>query len=171
MEKLSDAEAGRLFRALLKYSMTGKVEELRGQEETVFPAMQFFIDRDKQKYEDTCKKNRSSVMSRYEQPTTEYERRQTNTTAYESYQSKSKSKSKSKSECTNSAIERSSPKSATPYREIIDAYNSICLSLPRIIKLTDQRKRAISARYQDVGCSLDEMRSVFQQVESSDFLT
>lgn len=56
LEQLNDAEVGRLFRALLIYSETGAVPELRGNEKFVFPMMRDQIDRDTDKYNAFCKK-------------------------------------------------------------------------------------------------------------------
>ena len=60
IEPLNDAERGRLFTALLKYSSTGTAPELRGNERFVFPMMKEQIDRDAEKYEAKCAKNRES---------------------------------------------------------------------------------------------------------------
>ena len=54
IEPLNDAERGRLFTALLIYSSTGEVPDLRGNERFVFPQMKWQIDRDKGGYNDFC---------------------------------------------------------------------------------------------------------------------
>lgn len=54
IEPLNDAERGRLFTALLIYSSTGEVPDLRGNERFVFPQMKWQIDRDKGSYNDFC---------------------------------------------------------------------------------------------------------------------
>ena len=55
------------------------------------------------------------------------------------------------------------------HQQIIDLYNGICLSLPKVMKLSDARKKAISARLNTY--SLDELRKVFTMAEESDFLS
>ena len=65
IEPLNDAERGRLFTACLEYSMTGKAPELRGNERFIFPSWQSQMDRDKEKYEDTCKKRSKSAKLRW----------------------------------------------------------------------------------------------------------
>ena len=55
-----------------------------------------------------------------------------------------------------------------PYQEVIDAYHEECPSLPRVMKLTDTRKKHIKARLDQH--SVDEMREVFKRVQKSDFL-
>lgn len=56
MEPLNDAERGRLFTACLKYSMTGEVPQLSGNERFVFPSLKGQIDRDVEKYEEFTRK-------------------------------------------------------------------------------------------------------------------
>lgn len=57
LEKLSDEEMGRLFRALLIYSSTGEQIDLIGMESLAFDFISFDIDRAKKSYEEKCLKN------------------------------------------------------------------------------------------------------------------
>ena len=66
MEPLNDAERGRLFTACLQYSMTGEAPELRGNERFIFPSMAAQIDRDKEKYEEKCKKQSERAKKRWD---------------------------------------------------------------------------------------------------------
>lgn len=84
---LSDGELGRLFRALLEYSASGKVPELNGRESVAFDFMSENIDRDAESYKDTCNRNRENISKRYE-------RIRANTTVYETYQEKEEEKEK-----------------------------------------------------------------------------
>ena len=52
MELLTDAEFGRLCRALLKYSSTGEMEELSGGERVLFPRVKMQEDRFQASYEE-----------------------------------------------------------------------------------------------------------------------
>lgn len=54
LEPLCDAERGRLFTALLQYSISGDTQALKGNERYVFPFMRSQIDRDKAAYEEKC---------------------------------------------------------------------------------------------------------------------
>jgi hypothetical protein len=65
MTPLSDEESGRLFRACLVYSKTGSITELSGNERYVFPSIKSQIDRDNEKYQKRCDKNRQNVLQRY----------------------------------------------------------------------------------------------------------
>lgn len=52
--------------------------------------------------------------------------------------------------------------------EVLVAYNSICKSLPSARTLSDKRMRAIKARLNTY--SFDDIKSIFQKAEDSDFL-
>lgn len=56
LAKLSDQEVGRLFRALLEYSETGKTQELTGRESVAFDFITDDIDRAKKNYMEKCEK-------------------------------------------------------------------------------------------------------------------
>lgn len=60
MKQLSDAEVGRLFRAMLKYSETGELDALYGNERFVADTIVAQIDRDKQQYAKKCAVNREN---------------------------------------------------------------------------------------------------------------
>lgn len=60
------------------------------------------------------------------------------------------------------------PKKKINYQEIIDKYNSVCKSLPKVMKLSDARRKAINARLDKF--SLEEIISVFEKAEQSNFL-
>ena len=58
MKRLSDAECGRLFKALLEYSSAGEVSiKLQGREEVLFDVYSDQINRDIEAYEEMCRKN------------------------------------------------------------------------------------------------------------------
>lgn len=54
------------------------------------------------------------------------------------------------------------------YQEIVDKYNSICLSLSKVKKINNARKKAINARLKMY--TLEEVISVFEIAEASNFL-
>ena len=64
--------------------------------------------------------------------------------------------------------EKSETKTKINYQEIVDKYNSICKSLPKVIKLSDARKKAIKARLNIY--SLEEIETVFKKAEQSNYL-
>lgn len=54
------------------------------------------------------------------------------------------------------------------YIDISDLYNSICVSYPRLSKLSDSRKKAINARLNLY--KLEDFKKLFELAEKSDFL-
>lgn len=55
------------------------------------------------------------------------------------------------------------------YQEIIKAYNDICISLPAVNKLSDNRKKAIKARINS-GYTVEDLIKCFEKAEKSSFL-
>lgn len=60
VQALGDAERGRLFTAMLEYSLTGATGHLSGNERFIFPMVKAQIDRDKEKYDAKCSRNREN---------------------------------------------------------------------------------------------------------------
>lgn len=54
------------------------------------------------------------------------------------------------------------------YINIVNMYNDICISFPRVTKLSDGRRKAIKARLRIY--TIDDFRKVFELAEESDFL-
>jgi hypothetical protein len=54
------------------------------------------------------------------------------------------------------------------YEAVVKMYHDICKSLPKVIKLTDKRKRAIKARLKNY--TLDDIKKAFEIAEQSEFL-
>ena len=54
------------------------------------------------------------------------------------------------------------------YTEIVKKYNSICVSLQSVRKISEARKKSINARLQMY--TMDEIITVFEKAEASDFL-
>ena len=64
MRKLSDAECGRLFRALLLYSSGEQPDNLQGREELLFDVFAQQIDRDAKRYQQKCETNKANGSGR-----------------------------------------------------------------------------------------------------------
>lgn len=67
---------------------------------------------------------------------------------------------------SSTSVDRQQP---FDYQSVVDCFNSVCVSLPRVQKLTDKRRKAIRS----AAALLDDMtfEEVFGIVERSDFLT
>ena len=62
------------------------------------------------------------------------------------------------------------PRPTVDYAHIVDLFNSICTSLPKVQSITDRRKKAIRSVSQAVA-DFGSWDKLFQTVEQSDFLT
>ena len=65
--------------------------------------------------------------------------------------------------------EKEGDKEKIDYLTIINMYNATCVSLPRVVKLNDGRKRAIRARVNE-GYTLNDFQTLFENAEGSPFL-
>ena len=66
IEGLTDTEAGRLLRAMLKYADTGEELNLRGAERILWPVAKKGIDNQRDKYAHICEVNKQNITNRYE---------------------------------------------------------------------------------------------------------
>lgn len=60
IEPLNDSERGRLFTAMLEYSITGEAPVLKGNERFIFPTMKENLDREIKSYRDSVEINRAN---------------------------------------------------------------------------------------------------------------
>lgn len=127
---LSDGELGRLFRALLEYSASGKVPELNGRESVAFDFMSANIDRDAESYKDTCNRNRENISKRYE-------RIRANTTVYETYQEKEEEKEELLKKDISNEISKKSTRQKKFVPPTVEEVASYCLD----------RKNKVDAAY------------------------
>ena len=56
-----------------------------------------------------------------------------------------------------------------PYEEIVELFNTICVSFPKVKEVTNGRRKAIGARWLEVG-SLEACREIFKATEASPFM-
>lgn len=68
------------------------------------------------------------------------------------------------------SISPKTEKSKVPYEEIKNLYHEICVSYPKVIKLSDTRKTTIKARYQEYKGDIDFFKTLFTKAETSEFL-
>lgn len=64
-ESLSDAEVGQVFRKILKYVKGETLPKLEKHLELVFSFIRVDLDKNIQKYEETCKKRKEAIHSRW----------------------------------------------------------------------------------------------------------
>ena len=54
----------------------------------------------------------------------------------------------------------------TPFRQIVDMYHEICKSYPVLRKISENRKKAIAARWKEYGQDLNAFRELFEKAEA-----
>lgn len=59
-------------------------------------------------------------------------------------------------------------KDAETVKKIVSLFNDVCISLPRVTKLSESRKKTLKARLKNY--TLDDFKRLFEKAESSDFL-
>lgn len=66
-------------------------------------------------------------------------------------------------------IKKDIKKDKCNFQQVIDLYNEVCISLPKVTKLSDSRKKAIKARLNSY--TIEDLRTIFSMAEESDFLS
>lgn len=66
LEALGDADKGKLFEAMVRYSATGEVVELPKSLQLAFITVKTTIDRNAKNYEVTCQRNRDNAFKRWQ---------------------------------------------------------------------------------------------------------
>ena len=83
-DELTDEQLGKLFRGMLDYFTSGKAPKFTGVLKFAFIPIKQQMDRDSEKYDTKCKKNRDNIQSywnKVKSDTNEYERIRTYTNA------------------------------------------------------------------------------------------
>lgn len=86
LNELTDEQVAKLFRGMVSYFNTGKDPKFNGLMKMVFIPIRQQMDRDTDKYEKKCQKNKESIQKYWDKvkaDTNEYERIRTNTNVYE----------------------------------------------------------------------------------------
>ena len=159
--RLSDDEAGKLFKSLFPYGR----ERIKPDFESspalamAFDVLALAIDRNDEKYERRCEKNRENgrkgglaKASKYKQSPPSAKQGLANLADRDKDRDR----------------ERDIGRDSIDYQQIADLYNETCVSFPRLTKLSDSRKKAIRARLKQY--SVDDFQRMFELAESSDFL-
>lgn len=70
---------------------------------------------------------------------------------------------------TSKEVQAISSSLTIPYHTIQDNFNSVCRSYPRLVKMSEKRKKAIRARMK-TGYTLEDFKKLFEIAEESEFL-
>jgi hypothetical protein len=194
---LTDAERGKLLMALLEYGKNGTQPQLEGAALMAFSFIKAQKDRDAAKYAETVKK-RSEAGKKGGRPqkkdkeseAEESNRKQTKANAFNEKQNKAKkadtvtdtdtdTDTVTVTDIKNNKPPKGGtsfddvpppPSDQTPYKAIVAMYHEICTSYSKLRNVSDNRKKAIAARWKEYGHDLDTFRELFELAEASPFL-
>jgi hypothetical protein len=160
----SNAEKGELLDAIFQYQISGAISDTLSDKVKI--AFEFFrvqMDLDFDKYSAKCAKNKEVAEKRWKN-TNECERIRTN--ANDTDKDKEKDKDKDKEKEKENVKEKE--KVDIDFARMLQYWNDHCGNMPKIIKLSDKRKAAITARYKEHG--KDGILKAIQKSETSDFM-
>lgn len=198
VEKLTDEQAGVLFKAILKYNKGIELPEMDQATDIAFSNIQDYMDENFETYQEKCSVNRKNgakggrpkgFTNNHSDNLDELEKPK-KPNGFSENPKKHKAKAKAKADI-DADIDYVVPDGTTiedspdgeslsaeptvnapdkvPYQEIVNLYNSICVSLPRVREVSDSRRKAIRSRYRKYG--MDDIEKVFRATEASDFLS
>lgn len=186
---LNDEERGRLLMALFDYGETGTVPELDGATRMAFSFIRAQMDRDADKWEQTRQARAragqqgglKSGQSRRAaaDPRKQDEADEANAPGASSDEAE---ESPGSVTVTGTVTETGTgeetdppvpPKGASsapiPYEKIMQLYNTICTSLPKIKIIDGQRRKAVAARWRTYQ-SIEPFVDLFRKAEASTFM-
>lgn len=123
-----------------------------------------------EKKDEKRRKAQAAARARWGNDETENDECDENADAMQTHSDRNANKRKESKEVKIRDIGQEAPSDIPPYEEIVNLYHELCPSLPRIRKLTKDRKSSIRARWKEYG-SIDAFREVFSKAEASQFLS
>lgn len=151
-------QKGQLLDAIFAHA-SGEEVALTGVVEMAYSFIAAQMDRDNENYELVCEKRRESGAKGGLAKASKTKQKLANA-------SKS-SKTKDIDKDIDIDIDKDIDKGIN-YQLIADMYNDICISFPKVTKLSETRKKAIKARLKKY--SLEDLKRAFEMAEQSDFL-
>ena len=200
IEGLTDEQLGQLTRALFVYARDGEVIKLEPVVRMAFVVIKDKIDRNQQKYQKKCERNRENIRKRWNKSNTndtkENERIPNDTSVYERipndttlylYDSDSDSDSDVSKETDNNipskeGLSISENPKVDPYRRCakidfaaIKAYwntkhDQSGSAMRRLTLMSDQRKSNVRARIREYGGDVQKVYKAIDKAMASDFM-
>lgn len=161
LDQLTDEESGKLIKAIFKYQSSGVTPDFSKNPALAmgFSVFKMSLDRDSEKYQERCEKNRANgkkggianVTNRYQTGA--------NASKRVANQADNGNDSDNGNDIDNGRIN---------YKEVVETFNTICVSYPKVKSLSEARKKAIQARLRTY--SMDDLKRAFEAMEQSEFL-
>lgn len=173
LDNLSDEDLASLVRALYRYQATGEEPELNPIIGLLFRLFKKDIDKNNAQYEAQCQRNRENGRSggrprkKPEEPT----KTDKNPVGFSETQSNPENPDNDKDndrDIDNDIKEKNISKKKSA-ENVISLYNKICVSLPKVMKVTDSRIKTVNARLKDTG--IEDIQRCFAKAQDSSFLT
>lgn len=156
IDSLPEEQQAVAYKAIIEYGLHGKEPEPGNMGYTLWLAFRKQIDKNQKRYENSLKGGRKKSKSETK------DKPKDNQTETEQEPNENQNETKKEEvEVTE--------KQNIPYQEIVDLYNSVCVSLPKVRGVSDSRRNAIRSRYKTYG--MDGIKKVFESAEESDFLS
>lgn len=157
---LEPEPAYELLMAIEKYHKEQAVELNNPLLIPSFMMIKAMMDEDNASYQETCEKRKKVAADAWE----ERKKKSANdANASKSIQNDANAENEEPVEVVNDDSHR------VPYQDVVNMYHEICVSLPTVRAVSDSRRKLIRSRYNQYG--IDEIRTVFEKAEASDFLT
>lgn len=181
LELLSDAERGQLFTAMLDFAETGTTPTLDGMPRMAFSFIKAQMERDTEKYNSKCERNRENGAKggrpakpkpggeNPEKPKTTERFSEKPKKADDDNEDDNDNDDEDDIRDTNMSSD-DDKRGTMEYGKVMEAFNEICPSLPKVRSITTGRRKAIKA----AAKLLDDtggFPALFHKVEASDFLT
>lgn len=178
MEKLTDAEIGRLFIGILEYARSGVEPEFSGREEILFPVFKAQMARDEKqtkanqtngskggrpKKEET-ENNPTEPIETENNPSEPIETEKTEPKPNKKKEIRNKKKEKEEEYISSS----SSPACAGEAEEVVNVWNTLGLNKVTAVKAGSKRQIMLSARIREYG--LDRVLEAVEKVRQSNYL-
>lgn len=168
--RLSDDEAGKLFKSLFPY-VREKIKPDFDKNPALamaFDILSMTIDRDNEKYEKRCEANRENGRKGGRPKKNQTDRKESEKTERLELKPQKADIDKDIDKDMDRDIDKDIGRDSINYQQIADMYNDTCVSFPRLTKLSDSRKKAIKARLKHY--SIEDFRKLFTMAEESSFL-
>ena len=161
LDQLTDEESGKLIKAIFKYQSSGVTPDFSKNPALAmgFSVFKMSLDRDSEKYQKRCEKNRANGKKGGIANATNRYQTGANASKRVANQADNGNDSDNGNDIDNGRIN---------YKEVVETVNTICVSYPKVKSLSEARKKAIQARLRTY--SMDDLKRAFEAMEQSEFL-
>lgn len=165
LDQLTDEESGKLIKAIFKYQSSGATPDFSKNPALAmgFSVFKMSLDRDSEKYQERCERNRANGKKGGLANATKRYQTGANVSKRVANQADNDSGNDNDSDNGNDI-----DNGRINYKEVMEAFNTICVSYPKVKSLSEARKKAIRARLRTY--SMDDLKKAFEAMEQSEFL-